>query len=59
MVIYSYHVSRKKKTPTFSLLMVLLSRFGPFWVWGVTIHMLELHLIKDFVTSILIDPVPF
>ena len=36
MVIYPSWVEKKKKSPTFSLLMVLLSRFGPFWVWGVT-----------------------
>ena len=45
MVIYPYHVlrRRKKKSPTFSLLMVLLSRFRPFWVWGMT-HRLFLFL---------------
>ena len=36
MVIYPYHVLRKKKSLTFSLLMVLLSRFGSFGVKGVT-----------------------
>ena len=39
MVIYSYLVERKgKKSPTFSLLMVLPSHFGPFWVWGMTTY---------------------
>ena len=27
---------KKKISPTFSLLMVFPSCFGPFWVWGVT-----------------------
>ena len=36
MIIYSYLVERKgKKSPTFSLLMVLPSYFEPFWVWGM------------------------
>ena len=39
MVIYSYHVEkkRKEKSPIVSLLMVLFSCFGPFWVWGMIV----------------------
>ena len=31
------HKTKQNKTTTFSLLRVLPSHFGPFWVWGVTV----------------------
>ena len=36
---------REKKITTFSLLIVLLSRFEPLWVWGVIVQVY--HIFRE------------